>query len=152
MIVALDPGGVTGYATFRAGSFTSGEIPDGFDGFFEWCRGPEGNTLWWVTTHLIVERFTINAATHKKDPVGIRETLDIIGGARYLAATRDITFDNTQTPTQAKTFATDSNLKAMGWHHPTEGGHANDAARHLLTHLASVRNREVLRTLAEADD
>jgi hypothetical protein len=40
-----------------------------------------------------------------------------------------------QTPGQAKSFGTDSKLRAVGWEATTKGGHARDAARHLLTYL-----------------
>ncbi len=46
-----------------------------------------------------------------------------------------------QTPATGKGFGTDAKLKHLGWYNPTQGGHSNDAARHLLTYLA-VRKQD----------
>ena len=48
-----------------------------------------------------------------------------------------------QRPAEAKKFATDDKLKALGWY---KGGfgHADDAARHLLVFLAKIRHASIL--------
>jgi hypothetical protein len=148
MIVTIDPGGVTGIATYRAGHVEPLEVPGGFDGFHDWAHSENG--ISWATTDVVIEKFTINAGTHRKDPVAIYETLDIIGGVRYMCRSREIGF-RTQTPSQAKNFATDEVLKALGWHFPSTGGHQNDAVRHLVRFLASRRDRHVIETIARMD-
>ena len=68
----------------------------------------------------------------------------MIGGLRYLAVVGDeyvgpLRFVR-QTPAQAKSFGTDDKLRRLGWYTPTPGGHANDAARHLLAFAVGVEH------------
>lgn len=87
------------------------------------------------------EDFRISMGTAKKTQA--RWSLELIGVMRYFAGRSDQTFV-LQTPAQAKTLVSDDRLKRLSelfpgfWHH-TEGGHANDALRHLTTYL--IRNR-----------
>lgn len=130
MIIAIDPGNTTGIATYSGTIFDSFELDE---------IGKVYSYLWNVKEQanaIIVEKFTINPTTHKKSRQD--EPLMIIGfvdGLTYLHRIPLTYF----TPAKAKSFATDDKLKAVGWFRPTRGGHANDAARHLLTFI--VQNR-----------
>lgn len=63
-----------------------------------------------------------------------------IGVVRYLARRAGCLFE-LQMPADAKRFSTDEKLKKLGWYTPTEGGHVNDALRHLL--LGRVRHEDI---------
>jgi len=68
------------------------------------------------------------------------QALEAIGVVRYLARRADCPFE-LQSPADAKRFSTDQKLKKLGWYTPTEGGHVNDALRHLL--LGRVRHEDI---------
>lgn len=84
----------------------------------------------------VLESFTITARTAQLTQAPW--SLEIIGVARYIALEhgRDLVL---QKPADAKRFATNPRLKALGWWHKGGGGHANDAARHLLLYVAQKR-------------
>lgn len=84
---------------------------------------------------VVVERFTINAETTKKSS-DTQWPLEAIGAIRWLARRHalDLTM---QMPVEAKRFATNNRLKAIGWYISTPGGHVNDALRHLYLYLAT---------------
>ncbi len=84
---------------------------------------------------IVCEDFIFTTATAKKS----RQTWSTegIGVLRYMAARYQVSFI-IQGPAAAKRFAIDDKLKAMGWYHPTPGGHRNDAARHLLLYADGV--------------
>lgn len=135
-VLALDPGGTTGWATWDASvGFRSWECD--FDVLI--ARAWE-----WITTqpdahegarHVVCERYTITAETLRKSRQS--DALEIIGFMRGLCLIYEIPF-SLQTPADAKRFSTDDRLRHVGWY--TRGkGHANDAARHLMLHL--VKNR-----------
>ena len=133
MIIAIDPGNVTGIATYKGDTFDSFELDE---------IGKVYSYLWNVKAQadaLIIEKFTINPTTHKKsrqeDPLLI---IGFVDGLAYLHRIPLTYF----TPAKAKSFATDDKLKAVGWWRPTPGGHANDSARHLLTFIAQNRKDE----------
>ncbi len=65
------------------------------------------------------------------------DALEIIGALRYLCFKYQRDFE-LQSPGDAKKFSTDVKLKRLQWYHSTNGGHSNDAQRHLL--LALVRH------------
>jgi hypothetical protein len=65
------------------------------------------------------------------------DALEMIGALRFVARRAGVAFE-TQSPAEAKRFSTNDKLKLLGWRSPTRGGHADDAARHLL--LAAVRH------------
>lgn len=143
VIVAVDPGGLTGvalYSTEHPRSFNSYEV-QGFDGLSRWFFGNITPDV------LVVERFLIRANTHKLDAGAFEETTDQIGLCRYVATTAGAEFVR-QTPAEAKGFADNDKLHRLGWYNGTRGGHANDAARHLLTYLAKKGDAEVLGRLA----
>lgn len=134
MILAIDPGGVTGCAVFDAGRFTSYEIT----GDFEQQAQELQTTIHQCDVRTVVcESFVITPATGK---LGSDEQkyypLMLIGVVRM--ATNSIRRKFVpQSPAQRK-LATENKyaaLKALGWHKPTKGNHANDAAAHLLTYM-----------------
>jgi hypothetical protein len=91
-----------------------------------------------ISLDIVVEKFTISDRTVKTKQD--HTALDIIGWLRseYTTAPTDAMWDlYEQTPVQAKKFSTDAKLHQLGWYRRTEGGHANDASRHLLRHLCS---------------
>lgn len=129
-IIAVDPGKMTGWASFTLGEFHSGQTESApylmwFDETLQ--RG--------IRPIIVCEDFIYTAATAKKT----RQTwsTESIGVLRFLSAKYGLTF-TLQAPVDAKKFATNDKLKSMDWYTPTKGGHANDAARHLL--LYCVKN------------
>lgn len=131
MILAIDPGLVTGWASYGEGDaywpapFVQGQV-EGRHDFECWCFGLL--SIGWVK-QVVAEDFIIGTATGKKsrqvDPYYILGWLD--GMCDRFSIPLKL-----QSPSEAKSFATDDKLKALGWYTPTPGGHANDAARHLL--------------------
>lgn len=130
-VIAFDPGKETGWARIQDGKFESGQgrlwpVLFWFDGILEFGRRPT----------VFCEDFIITPQTAKKS----RQTdpLDGIGALKFLARKYDLALIM-QTPAKAKAFATDDKLKALGWYRPTKGGHANDAARHLMVGLVGQK-------------
>lgn len=83
---------------------------------------------------LVMEDFRISMGTARKTQA--RWSLELIGVGRWMCDENACSF-YLQQPAEAKTFAPDERLKQMdsivsGFWHPTSGGHANDALRHLL--------------------
>ena len=68
------------------------------------------------------------------------DAIETIGVLRHLCRWHRHRFE-LQAPADAKRFSTDAKLKRLGWYQPTEGGHANDAIRHLL--LALVKHNGI---------
>ncbi len=130
-ILAIDPGKKTGWAVLTLnGTYTGGE------GLLHDILAAVETLLIEGRRPIIVcEDFIFTTATAKKS----RQTWSTegIGVLRYLAARYQVSFI-IQSPNSAKNFASDDKLKAMGWYHPTEGGHRNDAARHLLLYADGV--------------
>ena len=130
-IVAIDPGKVTGWAVLSEdGKYTGGEAV-----LHEVMASIETLLVEGRRPIIVCEDFIFTTATAKKS----RQTWSTegIGVLRYLAARYQVSFV-IQSPNSAKKFAIDEKLKAMGWYHPTTGGHRNDAARHLLLYADGV--------------
>jgi len=125
-VVAVDPGGTTGVAV---GHFTQGQPPEievyelepmkALDRVSEELR--RGASL------VAYETFRPRSGVRTWQP----DALYVIGGVRYLCYLSDTPCVG-QEPADAKKFATNRKLDVMGWRHPTEGGHQDDATRHLL--------------------
>jgi len=130
-IIAIDPGKMTGYAELRLGEFTSGQTDH--ISYYSYIMSA---LMAGLRPAIVCEDFIYTAATAKKT----RQTWSTegIGILRFMAFRYSLSF-NLQAPVDAKKFATNDKLKAMGWYVPTKGGHANDAARHLL--LYCVKNK-----------
>jgi hypothetical protein len=123
-VIAVDPGNVTGIAlTLPGGGVTADE-----------CSPYAAVNL--VETQqpsvVVCESFTPRAGVRTWQP----DALYTIGALRYICERDGIEFV-LQSPADAKRFATNDKLATIGWRHPTSGGHAEDALRHLL--LISIR-------------
>lgn len=134
--LSIDPGKTTGYAIWQGWSdspFYSGQVEDrfAFESTFRAFIAPyTSNPTRGLS--VVMEDFIISAQTVKKSRQD--DPLRIIGYVEGLCHEHLIPF-KLQTPSEAKQFATDEKLKALRWYYATPGGHANDAARHLLRRL-----------------
>lgn len=152
-IYAIDPGGTTGVACLS--HFDDGteggvrvvatiQVPGGRFGFYQWAQDVH---LFDKAAAVACENFIINTGTATKSRQA--DPLMLAGYLEGECCVRSIPF-LLQTPAQAKAFATDDKLKHLGWWNPTKGGHANDAARHLLVYMVTqVHDNTILDTLAE---
>lgn len=147
MIIAVDPGKRTGLASLR--------LEDaGRPGFFESWELDCWEAVDWIdrrlhkVTELVCEDYIITMQTLKKTR-GENWSLESIGALRYLTRRADVPF-TLQQPGDAKRFATDTKLDRMGWHRPTAGGHADDAARHLLLYMVRTNRLDVV-SLTESE-
>lgn len=127
MIVAIDPGGATGIAFLgERGAFETRTVDGGFDGmsdFLVWLG--LGNV-----DAVVIENFVPRGGALSTQ----LDALHIIGAVKHECRQRGIPLI-LQTPTQAKSFATNDKLKAVGWY--TVGAdHERDAARHMLVYVA----------------
>jgi hypothetical protein len=141
---AIDPGGVTGVAFYAPGDgFWSAEVPGGSVAFAPSWRNLLAQR---TVAHVVVEQFIITPATATKTRQ--HDALDIIGWLKLECPFLGIPF-SMQSPSKGKSFGTDAKLKHLGWYDRTPGGHRNDAARHLLTLLADMREPGVMKKLEE---
>jgi hypothetical protein len=131
MVLAVDPGKVTGYVVWSEGKLpVAGQAPQ--DDFLDWADGTVHAYQPW-DLRVVCEKFDIGERTLGKTAdahwsIGQTETL------RYFCRRDDVPFQ-TQSVGEAKSFATDVKLKRLGWYHATPGGHENDAKRHLVVYL-----------------
>jgi hypothetical protein len=129
VFLALDPGKTTGVAWLTPGNgFGFMEVAGRFNLYVQLRE--------WASTgmvpEIVIEDWQVRADTAK-----LSSQVDphrIIGWVEGWAYWNGYPF-SLQTPGQAKSFGTDSKLRAVGWEATTKGGHARDAARHLLTYL-----------------
>jgi len=130
-ILAVDPGKMTGWARLTNGEFDSGECS--MEEFLTWIK----TTIIEIglRPHIVCEDFIYTPQTSKKS----RQTwsTESIGVLRFIAREYGCGF-TLQSPSDAKSFASNTKLKGLGWWNIGKG-HANDAARHLLVY--SVKNR-----------
>lgn len=134
LIVAFDPGLITGVATYDvtqkhhvAGELKTSEVMPWLVDILDWCEKGD------VHLQIVMERFVITPETAKKSQA--TWSLEVIGAIKLAAEMRGYTDVTMQSPGDAKRFATNAKLKAIGWRKPTAGGHADDASRHLLLFL-----------------
>ncbi len=138
MIIAVDPGKITGLATWSAGQMSSWQEPTWYAVDRVWAA--LGSTM--PVDVIVCESYTVTASTLRKTRQ--YEALESIGALRWMSNRHGVEFV-LQAPADAKRFAEApryEKLRNIGWHVPTPGGHANDAAAHLLLYLA--RNDEEL--------
>lgn len=126
-ILAIDPGKVSGIALWQPSEpmkLRTYEVPGRYDvaDSFQSVKPSEA-----VCEQFVISERTIRTA---QDVNALR----IIGWLDIWCHQHAIPLD-LQTAAQAKRFATDDKLKALRWYTNTEGGHANDAARHMLVYL-----------------
>ena len=142
MILAVDPGGTTGWAVME----TDGRVYAGQDDFERFTH---------VVVHLpvpdviVVERYVITPRTAKLSQQ--TTALEVIGFLRYWAWSHGAKFVM-QTPADAKRFSTsggkpNGRLDKAGWtmRPLADNDHANDALRHLLLYCVKNRFMEVPR-------
>lgn len=143
LYLAIDPGYSSGWALFNTldGTFASGEI-EGRGLLYRFIENvmDEGQPV-----HLIGERFDIGEDT--EEMTRQLDALYILGGLDYLAAKTGITLV-IQNRSSAKVFGKDDKLQALGWWFRGGDGHANDAARHLLTYLVAHGSPEIKHGIA----
>jgi hypothetical protein len=130
IIFAVDPGGTCGMAKAsftdgKADHFWSGEAPPMMALREIDEQAPEIDLL-------AYETFTPRPGVYTWQP----DALYTIGAILYLSNRYGFATYG-QSPADAKRFATTDKLEKMGWRNPTKGGHADDAARHLL--LRAIR-------------
>ena len=125
-IIAVDPGNMTGLAV---GRFTSTGPPQ-----HESLELEPMKALDWVSDRLregaslaAYETFKPRKGVYTWQP----EALYVIGAVRYLCYLSDTPCIG-QEPADAKRFSTNRKLEVLGWRNPSEGGHRDDASRHLL--------------------
>jgi hypothetical protein len=132
-VVSVDPGLATGYNYWLARD--PNRLGSG------WESAPLAFLDWFDTfVHsqagivVVCEDFTINASTVKKPDS--RYSLEVLGTVRYLTAKSHNPLV-LQSPADAKSFSSDSKLRALGWNRPGRP-HATDANRHLLLYFARM--------------
>lgn len=134
MIIALDPGKVTGLAVWSPKdplAIATREVSP-LDAI-EYVDAAHARNQGAI--EVVAEKFTISERTIKT--ALSLDALDV-NGWLTMESQRKLFPLHMQLPSQAKAFATDDKLRVLGWYTKTKDGHANDAARHMLTHLISV--------------
>lgn len=142
-ILAIDPGNVTGVATYHRGRLETSELPK--HEVYEFLLPFITDRVF--PLEVVAERFVISQRTIRSERQG--DALDILGfldGLCYL----EMVPLTLQTAAQAKSFATDDKLRRLGWYQKTKDGHANDACRHLLVYLVTRKDPDILQRLANA--
>jgi hypothetical protein len=141
VIVAVDPGKITGLATWANNELVSWQEPTWYAVDRIW------NTLEHLEVSVIVcESYTITASTLRKTR-GENWSLESIGAIRWMSNRHGVEFV-LQAPADAMRFMTDDKLRMLGWYRASIGGHANDAARHLGLYIANEDPPEFKRLLA----
>lgn len=114
-----------------------------------WLYATDMLKSWNVPTGLTVliasERFVITPSTGKKSQQ--QDAIKGNGALDWLAHRRGYAREE-KTAASAKKLNPDDRLRRMGLYTPTDGGHANDATRHLLlaieSHLPRFLERDPL--------
>ena len=133
--LAVDPGNVTGVAGWDGESVFSYQEPAlKATTLVKHTLNLWGSFYYEVT--VVCESFVPRPGAKSFQP----DAMYTIGALRFVCWELGVPFE-LQTPAAAKSFSTDAKLKRVGWYKTTEGGHENDARRHLL--LALVKNREI---------
>lgn len=156
IIIASDPGLTTGVAEYDSSSAAPlNTFQLGVEEYFDYLANRvrdeaqrcliDGVDL---DVRLVVESFIITVNTAKNTQAGW--SLELIGVNKFIAHRFGLKPPTLQSPSVAKTFAPDGKLKHVGWYRPGKG-HANDAARHLMTYAAQrklIFDVETLKELA----
>lgn len=132
-VFSFDPGKMTGWALCNTATMAVDCGEDDFDLYCERVEhwfGHYGEQL-----DVVGERYTITAATAKKTQQPW--SLEVIGVTKYLAHKFGCGTVTLQAPADAKKFATNDRLRAMGWWVPGTAGHDKDALRHLMIRLVN---------------
>lgn len=146
-IIAVDPGETCGWAmaNFEEDKWTPSQVAAGQSKANDWEDWTADNLTPEVL--LLVETFTITARTAQMSQQP--RALETIGVMKFLARRAGCRIEF-QTPSSAKRFATDGQLKKMGLWKPGQD-HARDAIRHLVlgmaTHGAGQAREEMIQSL-----
>lgn len=138
-ILAVDPGGTTGWASWIEGSVSWGQAPGGVLG------GKRLRLMAQCADVLIIERYTIGERTVKFSRQS--DALEITGALKWIADDEGLELV-LQQPRDAKRLFTDDRLRQMGWWARGEE-HARDALRHLGFYLAKKRLIKLIQTDGE---
>jgi hypothetical protein len=153
-VVALDPGGTTGWATFNCDKI---ENPlDGVTEYVDWSWGR--GQLDWNDHHndldvllgtLQVQDYTVvceGFEYRNRARAGlVLVSRDYIGVAKRFCQERKVPYVE-QTAAQAKGFVADRHIRKLGlWYSGNK--HAMDATRHLLYYLIHTEGGEVSKSL-----
>lgn len=150
-VIAVDPGMTCGWAMAHLldDHWDPSRVAAGQASHEDWCDWAEVNLN--AECLLIVEKFTITARTAQLDTEGAGITIGVIGVMRHLARRSGAYFVNTQSPSDAKNFLTNAQMRKVGLWKPGED-HARDAIRHLVLGLAvfgtGQAREEMLQSLA----
>lgn len=148
IVIAFDPGKVTGYACWNDqakdhGLAAAGQLDE--LAFLRWMEQVVPLYAPWGLT-VVGEDFRIGQETIKKGK-DAHWALDVLGAVRWICAREHVEFTRAQSASAAKQFASDDKLRALRWYTATPGGHRNDACRHLLLWLVN-NGRMDIRLLA----
>lgn len=148
LILALDPGGTTGWVLFDpdTGQLAGSGEARGREALYQLF---DGLTSYGRPLVVVCEKYTVTARTAKLSQQ--TDALKIIGMLEYACAKAGIPLHE-QTPAQAKLFSTDEKLTVLGWYKATEGGHTNDAIRHLLRWLIHTGHPAAMKIASQLVD
>jgi len=138
LYIAVDPGRVSGVAVMAHGICKGYEVPARKTGqsVHDFMSGSRKD-VWEVA----MERYTITPGIRSAQP----HALMVMGAVEYVCDSQSVTF-HYYTPGMGKRVCDNDLLRRIGWWQPTKDGHANDAKRILLTHLA-VRDPDLFGTI-----
>jgi len=130
-IIAIDPGGTTGFATWQDGFKAYGTFKHWRD-----CAAKLEENIQLAQEEqyelvIVYETFSITQRTIKV--ARSYDALYLIGTIQYLSYNAPYITAVGQTPSEGKGFGTDKKLDRLGW--DVKNAHAKDAARHLLVWL-----------------
>jgi hypothetical protein len=130
IVLAVDPGKMTGWATWSEGKFMAGQMP--YLEFLVWAESMIPHyapfDLHVVSEAFIISQRTVSQGKDAHWSIGSNAILD------YWCQKYEVPF-STQTASEGKRFADDEKLKRIEWYQSTPGGHRNDAVRHLVVYL-----------------
>lgn len=144
ILLAIDPGGMTGFAWLFNSIFGAHEVA-----WNEACRQLEVTCQeWGPKLHILYERFTILPSTHKLSPQP--EAYEFPGVIKYLAHRNRCVLLTPAQPSE-RLAATPDMLKALGWWTPGLDD-AQSASQHLLAWLMREKcvPSDLARKLAQA--
>lgn len=141
-VIGIDPGNVTGIAMWTRTDFLTEETDAAdVDAYLEAFLKMVDYTN--VDTFIGVQRFAILPGTHKKTRQPAAS--EVVGVVQSLGKKYGVPVD-VQSASTARKFS-DATLRRIGMYTTTRGGHANDAARHVLVTLLTFRPDEMFALL-----
>jgi hypothetical protein len=128
IVVAVDPGGGTGIATYdtETGAFNAYEAM----GFADSCVEIQLALSNIAASQCVAENYIVTGRTATLTQQ--TEPLRLLGVTEYICTVESVSF-KLQQPSARKP-ASDDKLKSLGWFKKTKDNHANDAAKHLLVY------------------